>query len=539
MEKMKLRRQGRSGVAGLLSILFMIAAAFLFTAGICARSETEVYAASNKAAVSEVKFTDGSGKYLKRSGSKWYLRGSRGEKLTGVQYLSIPAAKPLSRGFYMFDKNGKLLQKRAVYSLKEQTIKGVVFKGYHYTDKNGRFLSRAQGLKYLSGLKCGTATFKGYYYMGDHGRLSAPAQMRYLSAKKIGRVSFAKGYYYFSKTGKLYTKAAFRKVNQKVKGSTFKGDYYFGGKNGALRRKAGWVTVNKKKYYVLSSGKKAVNCWKSGYYLQADGTIARNKKVPDGSYVDASGRRCKQEEVALSGLKQQLKNLTARYGGTWSVYVKNLETGDVLNLNDQAMYPASTIKTFAMASIYDRIANKKLSYNSTIKTLLRNMITVSDNESFNELVRYHSSSHSFISGTAVVNQYLKKNNYTKTRCHSSLHPSASSFMSDGSRNTASAKDCGLLLEKIYNGTCVSAKYSKEMLNLLLAQTRRWKIPAGIPSGIKVANKTGETSAVQHDTAIVFGKKTDYVICVFSTGAGEGSLVSGIQSVSRAVYNYLN
>ena len=54
-----------------------------------------------------------------------------------------------------------------------------------------------------------------------------------------------------------------------------------------------------------------------------------------------------------------------------------------------------------------------------------------------------------------------------------------------------------------------------MLDLLLKQTRRWKIPSGLPSGTKVANKTGETSQYQHDAAIVFGPKTDYVVCIFS------------------------
>lgn len=63
-------------------------------------------------------------------------------------------------------------------------------------------------------------------------------------------------------------------------------------------------------------------------------------------------------------------------------------------------------------------------------------------------------------------------------------PSASSFTWDGHSNMTSAKDAGLILEKIYKAECVSAKYSKEMLNLLLHQTRRWKIPAGLPSGIK-------------------------------------------------------
>ncbi len=38
------------------------------------------------------------------------------------------------------------------------------------------------------------------------------------------------------------------------------------------------------------------------------------------------------------------------YGGFWSVYVKDLKNGGVINLNDQQMYPASTIKAFVMAS---------------------------------------------------------------------------------------------------------------------------------------------------------------------------------------------
>ena len=105
------------------------------------------------------------------------------------------------------------------------------------------------------------------------------------------------------------------------------------------------------------------------------------------------------------------------------------------------------------------------------------------------------------------------------------------------RNVSSAKDCAKLLEEIYEGTCVSKSYSKKMLNLLLKQTRRSKIPSGIPSGIKVANKTGETNSVHHDMAIVYGKKTDYVIAVFTTGCR--TAYYGIREASRTVYNYLN
>lgn len=203
------------------------------------------------------------------------------------------------------------------------------------------------------------------------------------------------------------------------------------------------------------------------------------------------------------------------------------------------MYPASVIKPFVMASTFEQIKNKKLSYSSTVKSLLKSMITVSDNESYNELVRLNSPSRNFVSGAAVVNSYLKKNGYTKTGCHTTLHPAYSSYRSDGGSNTSSAKDCGMLLEKIYKGTCVSAQYSKEMLNLLLGQTRRWKIPSSLPAGTKVANKTGETSTTQHDMAIVYGPKATYVICVFSSNVTEYNGINGIRNISRYVYNYLN
>ena len=351
--------------------------------------------------------------------------------------------------------------------------------------------------------------------------------------------SLKSGYYMFDSKGCLCKKKDFHKLNTTISGKKFNGTYYFGGQNGSLYRKKGWITIGGKKYYLSSYGRRYEKCWKSGYYLQADGTIAKSKKLPDGSYVDFEGRKCSKQDMQLNGLRSQLRKMLNGYSGAWSVYVKDLKTGAVINMNDQAMYPASTIKAFVMASTYDQIQKGKLRYTSTVKRLLTDMITVSDNEACNQLIRYNSKSRSFIDGTKTINKYLKANQYTETGCHHSLHPASSSYVGDGRSNAASAKDCGLLLERIYNGTCVSSKYSKEMLNLLLRQTRRWKIPAGLPAGVKVANKTGETSSVQHDIAIVYGKKTDYVICVFSRTGSEGYAIPRIKNISGTVYKYLN
>lgn len=104
----------------------------------------------------------------------------------------------------------------------------------------------------------------------------------------------------------------------------------------------------------------------------------------------------------------------------------------------------------------------------------------------------------------------------------------------------SAEDCGSLLEKIYKGECVSREASEFMLDLLKKQEVIWKIPEGLPEGIRSANKTGETDDQQHDIAIVYGEQTDYIICIMSEKiSSEDTAVQNIRDISRIVYQYLN
>ena len=83
----------------------------------------------------------------------------------------------------------------------------------------------------------------------------------------------------------------------------------------------------------------------------------------------------------------------------------------------------------------------------------------------------------------------------------------------GSHNTTTVRDCGILLEKIFRGECVSEEASAEMLELLMNQKNTAKIPSGISADIPIANKTGETDSDQHDMAIVYGPKNNlYSLC---------------------------
>ena len=416
-----------------------------------------------------------------------------------VASVSSAATKVQVQAASKKNTNSNQKTSRKIIKLMDKSGNYLIYTGYNWwlKDKNG---------KKLTGMRC----------------IRVPAGQKLRS-----------GYYMFDGRGCLCKRRRFYRVNTVIGSKRFKGTYYFGGDYGSLYRRAGWKTINGYTYLLGFEGKRYENRWKYGYYFNANG------KISEGVYVDCDGRRCTEAEMEISSLKKKLRTMLNSYYGSWSVYVKDLKTGGVVNLNESAMYSASIIKPFVMASTFDQIQKGNLSYSSTIKGLLREMITVSDNEAYNQLVKYNSTSRSFLSGASVVNRYLEKNKYTKTGCHHTLHPASSASVGDGRSNITSAKDCGILLEHIYNGTCVSSRYSKEMRNLLLAQTRRWKIPSGIPSGVRVANKTGETSSVEHDMAIVYGKKKDYIICVFSNTGSENYALPRIREISRTVYNYLN
>ena len=346
------------------------------------------------------------------------------------------------------------------------------------------------------------------------------------------------GYYYFAADGRVDQRKMFHNLDTKIGNIAFKGKYYFGNPGGRLYQKTGWVTVKGKKYAVSKMGKMYTSRWYKGYYLMENGRIATSRQVSNNANVDADGKKCKKEEVRLSVLKKKLQSTLNGYSGSWSVYVKDLKTNDVLSINEVSMYPASVIKLFVMEAVYAGVKEKRISLNANTKNLLSNMIIYSDNESYNQLVR-DLGGGSFASGCYYINQYIKKMGGTGSGVHFSLHPSSSSYQGDGlGGNRGTAKDVGLLLERIYRKKAVSKKYSSQMLNLLLQQDRTWKIPAGLPSGVKCANKTGETDSEQHDAAIVFGKKTDYVIVIFSS-AGEYNGINGIRKISSMVYDYLN
>lgn len=250
-----------------------------------------------------------------------------------------------------------------------------------------------------------------------------------------------------------------------------------------------------------------------------------------------------QEEAApitddLSNLQSQLEQIIGTFSdGTWSVSVTNLITGATCQINNGQMQAASLIKLYIMGAVYENYSEITSANDSnTVDSLLRSMITVSDNEAANQLVSMLGGGDSG-AGMAVVNTYCQEHGFNETHMGRLLLAS-----NESDDNYTSAADCARFLQAVYQGD-PSFSNTDSMYALLKAQERVNKIPQGIPTadGAKVANKTGELDTVENDAGIVYEcPRTDFIVSVMSENLSDVSTAQGnIATIARLVYGYFN
>lgn len=249
-------------------------------------------------------------------------------------------------------------------------------------------------------------------------------------------------------------------------------------------------------------------------------------------------------DSSMDNLLNQVQSLLPTDNGTWSVYVCNLAKNTEGAINDQQMQAASLIKLYIMGAVYEDYDSLSSKYSKdTLDNALNSMITVSDNDAANTLVNYLGDGDD-AAGMARVNKFCQDHGYTSTSMGRLL-------LADNSNgdNYTSAKDCGKFLKTIYqidkgtatdnNDTLAGAEY---MYRLLKMQTRKNKIPAQMPSDVKVANKTGELDTVENDAGIIYdtAKGIDLVVCFMSQDLTDTAAAQNtIAQDSRAIYGYYN
>src|SRR6266581_4554959 len=152
---------------------------------------------------------------------------------------------------------------------------------------------------------------------------------------------------------------------------------------------------------------------------------------------------------------------------------------------------------------------KRLGQRASIRELIELMETVSSNLATNLLItrvdakRANATAHALGADSILVLRGVEDGKAYRA----------------GLNNTTTARDLGMLLAAIANGTAASAGSCRDMLAILGRQHFNEGIPAGLPAGTRIYHKTGWIGqVVYHDAAVV--EPTDgrrYVLVVLTGG----------------------
>lgn len=315
----------------------------------------------------------------------------------------------------------------------------------------------------------------------------------------------------------------------------------------------------------------------------ADGTLAGDGQNPDdtlagdGQNADTSAQsESSFTDEKLTSVLAQIQASLPASNGDWAVYVCDLKTGSEGSIDDHRMQAASLIKLYIMGAVYENYDALIAQYGQdTIDASLYSMITVSDNDAANALTTYLGSGDSS-AGMQIVNNYCLAHGYTTSSMGRLLLHS-----NEFGDNYTSVENCGKLLKMVYwdgylqkipenrdtdekttesdlqseqvteniasteddtdeittENTTALTPHASDMFALLCAQTRRHKIPAQLPDGVRTASKTGELDDVENDAAILYDTDNDLIIVFMSEHLSDcGAAQSTIASLSRQIYD---
>jgi beta-lactamase class A len=273
----------------------------------------------------------------------------------------------------------------------------------------------------------------------------------------------------------------------------------------------------------------------------------------------------------LDRLRASLERITKSANATWGIYVKCVETGEELAEDaDRPMDTMSTIKIPLMVEAFEQIKAGRFKLEDrytlakddvlpgtgilksidpgavvSVKDLITLMIIVSDNTATDVLYR-------MVGGPEAVTRRMEGLGLKATRSTAPARawfealraaPSAEQFHREAKHpfGISTAREMGVLLEKMERGTLVDKPSSELMLDILRRQLYRTRIPRFL-AGWRVPHKTGDfLPYIADDVGVLEAPGRTVVLSVFTAnhfGSGE-ALEEAIGRVAEQVSAYFS
>ncbi len=231
-----------------------------------------------------------------------------------------------------------------------------------------------------------------------------------------------------------------------------------------------------------------------------------------------------------SGLQHIVDTWAAGHSFHSSVVVSELNGSlrEASRANVTAMTTASTYKIYVAYAVLHEVEQGKISLGTgtrtgqTVQQALNKMILQSDNNSAEAL--------GFLVGWDAINSLAAQVGAT----HTNINNYDSSGQPVRGDKLSTAADLALMVTNLQQNQLLNTTNTGLLLSLMKQQVWRERVPAGVPSGVAVADKPGWLANVQNDAAIVYGPKSTYVLVIMTNG----STTQPLADLSKLVYTYL-
>lgn len=251
-------------------------------------------------------------------------------------------------------------------------------------------------------------------------------------------------------------------------------------------------------------------------------------------------------------LKEQLVTYLEREKAQGAFMIKDLSDGETFCYEEKlTVASASLIKMYILVEAFGQIKDGKICLEEEISVekddivdfsvlqflrprhysleeLLRLMIVYSDNTATNVLIDYF--------GMEAINDRIQA-----IGCRSSvLQRKMMDFDATkaGRQNYTSAGDMADLLLRMYEGRLLGQPYDSQMLEIMKGQADEEAMRRELPDELVIARKSGELDALDHDIAIVYTEKRNYLYVFFSWETGDNNHGRKILAeTSKMVFDY--
>lgn len=309
-------------------------------------------------------------------------------------------------------------------------------------------------------------------------------------------------------------------------------------------------------------------------YVASRNNILDSSNIPTGKIlfippISSKYAQTKNGELVFAGPIQATKDVqgastvsleemvyadlaTRHYLNNVSVYSYDGNPANTISINsDKQWLPASTVKTFVAMYAYDQIDKGNLNLDDqvlvqaknvvptelvtdelptlndgeyvTVDRLIRQMVTQSDNTSYNVLLD--------VLDRRSVTDYIHSLGLKNSAVGSKLNLDDSQLQDEQNVpgygiNTTTASDYSLAFRLINDGKIPGAG---DLLSVFSQQKINNMIPFYLPKSVRVAHKTGDLDPLYHDGGIILSPNRRYILSVF-TNIGDPKVVAHISDL---------